>query len=164
MQARSGLGVLVSRPALDRREVILDLNSERIVRALPPDYQDGVIASMQEKGFYTIPHATGVTWGGHTGYVASTFFDAGRFGGKPIIERELSEEERTVIRTLLHLVRERGPTLHLVDVGKQSHLRRFVEEHLHPLREFPVLFRSDGQRLEGLAELTPDKVTSFLSG
>ncbi len=54
-------------------------------------------------------------------------------------------------------------TLHLVDVGKESGPRKYIEEHLHHQRGFPVLLRSDGQRLEGLAELTPDKVASFLS-
>lgn len=146
---------------VDQKDVLMFVNSLRIVRTLPLDAQDEAIRSLRDGGHYPF-------WAGTFGYAGhggsgSTVFDSGRFGGKPVIEKELSPEEEEAIRLVLRLVREKGKTLHLVDVGKESALRRAFEEHLHHLRRFPVLVRPDGRRLEGIKEFTPENLEKFLA-
>lgn len=146
---------------LDHRDVLLYVNSERIVRALPPDTQDAVISSLRGKGQYTFTAIYG--WAGHGAISGSTLFDSGRFGGKPIRAHALSEEENAAIQLVLRMIEEKRKTLHIVDVGKESPLRRVIQEHLHHLRRFPVLVRPDGRRLEGIEEFTPENLKKFLS-
>ncbi len=151
------------RPGL--RDLILYVNSEHIVRVLAPEYRDPAISSLRQQGYYTFFAGTAAPVGiaVHGGYNASTLLDSGSFGGKPIVEHELTEDEKETIRTIFRLARERGMTLHLVDVGKESWLRKLIEVHLHHLREFPVLVRPDGQRLEGVPKWSVQQIESFLS-
>ena len=148
--------------SIGREDVVLFVNSERIVKVLPPDFRDRVTEGMHERGYYTFPGAVGNP-AMHGGFIGDTVFNAGNFGGKPIISHELTEEEQETVRTVLRMVHAKGMTLHLVDVGKESHFRRIFAEHLHHLREFPVLIRHDGRRLDGFAAFTPEGITKLLS-
>lgn len=138
------------------------VNSLKLVRTLPPDTQDEAIRSLREGGYYSF-WAWGFGHAGHGGFSGSTLFDAGRFGNKPIIEEGLSPEDVEAMHLVLRLVQEKGKTLHIVDVGKESAFRRVIGEHLHHLRRFPVLVRPDGRRLEGVEQFTEEKLESFLS-
>jgi hypothetical protein len=155
-------GKMPDTPRLDRKDVVMFINSLKIVRTLPPDSQDRAIGSLRQGGYYVFWAGT-YGYAGHGGATASALWDSGRYGGKPIVEHELTPEEEDAVRLALRLVHEKGKNLHLVDVGKESAFRRLVEEHLHHLRRFPSLIRHDGRRLEGVEEFTPEKLESFLA-
>ena len=144
------------------KDVVLFINSLKIVRTLPMDAQDRAIGSLRDGGHYAMWAGT-FGYAGHGGASSSALWDSGRYGGKPIIEHELTPEEEAAMRLVLHLVHERGMNLHLVDVGKESAFRRVVEEHLHHLRRFPALLRRDGRRLQGVEEFTAEKLQTFLA-
>lgn len=146
-------------------DLFLYVDSEHIVRVLAPEFRDPAILSLRQQGYYTFFAGTAAPGGIalHGGYNASTLLDSGSFGGKPIVEHELTEGEKETVRTIFRLARERGMTLHLVEVGKESWLRKLTEVHLHHLRKFPVWVRSDGQRLEGVPKLSVQQIESFLS-
>jgi hypothetical protein len=147
---------------VDRRDVIMYVNSLKLLHVLPPDARDDAISSMSEHGHYTFTAPGG--WAGtHGGYIGSTLFDTGRYGGKPITGEELTEEEKDAIGRVLRLVHEHGRKLHLVDIGKETSFHRYIEVHLHHLRDFPVLVRPDGRRLEGITQFTKDKLAAFLN-
>ena len=139
------------------------INSLRIVRTLPLDAQDQALGSLRQGGKYSLFWGGTFGYAGHGGASASALWDSGRYGGKPVIEHELTPDEEEAIRLVLRLVQEKGKTLHIVDVGKESSFRRVIEEHLHHLRRFPVLVRPDGRRLEGVEEFTPEKLEKFLA-
>jgi hypothetical protein len=145
--------------SLERRDVLLYVNSERVVRTLPPDARDAAIAGLRDHGEYTFPLLG--TWSGHAG-ASSTTYDGGRFGNLPVVSLELPEWEQEALQAVWKLVRQQGRRLHVVDVGKESSLRRLITEHLHHLHDFPVLVRPDGRRLEGIKEFTPENLVRFL--
>jgi len=145
---------------LDRRDVLLFVDSEKVIRTLPPDAQDPTIRALRENGSYTF---WGAGYAGHGAISGGTLFDAGRFGNKPVKSRELTDAENDAIHLVWRVLHEKGRTLHIVDVGKESALRRVIQEHLHHLRTFPVLVRPDGRRLEGLEEFTLENLEKFLS-
>lgn len=147
---------------VDRKDVLMFVNSLRIVRTLPPDAQDEALRALRDGGHYPFWAGT-FGYAGHGGASGSTLWDSGRYGGKPIVENELTPDEEEAIRLVLRLVQERSKTLHIVDVGKETAFRRFIEEHRHHLRRFPVLVRPDGRRLEGIEEFTSEKLEAFLS-
>jgi hypothetical protein len=139
------------------------IKTERVIRAvLPPDARDPLIAGLESHGFYTFNAGPG-GWAGHGAILGDTAFDAGRMGHKPILDEELPEQEVEATRLVFQVLHQRRRTVHVVDVGRQSSFHRFIEEHLHHLREFPVLVRPDGRRLEGCREFTPEKLEQFLS-
>jgi hypothetical protein len=145
---------------LDHRDVLLYIKSEDIVvRVLPPDAADEAIRSLRANGHYSLPPGQG--YSGHWG--TGSFFDAGRFGNKPVRAKELPEGEEDAIRRVWAAVQEKGKRLHIVDVGKESALRRVIGEHLHHLQNFPVLVRLDGRRLEGVENFTEAGLEKFLS-
>ena len=83
--------------ALDPRDVLIYVKSEDIIRwVLPPDAQDEAARALRGKGFYTFASNFG-SWSGHSG-ATGTFFDAGRFGNKPVRGKELPEGEADAIR------------------------------------------------------------------
>lgn len=147
--------------SVDRRDVLLYLNSYRILRTLPPDAHDAAIRGMQQSGTYKF--SPFLSWAGTGPISARPMLDPGRYGNKPVSGTELTADEEAAVQLVWKLVGEKGKSVHIVDVGKESALRRFIQEHLHHLRRFPVLVRPDGRRLEGIEEFTPEKLENFLS-
>ncbi len=146
---------------LDDRDVLLYVKSEDMIRmVLPPDAGDAAIQSLRANGYYSFPMSVS-GFGGHWGTGSS--FDAGNFGNKPVRATELPEEEEDAIGRVWTAIHEKGKRLHIVDVGKESALRRVIDEHLHHLRTFPVLVRPDGRRLEGLENFDEKRLENFLS-
>jgi hypothetical protein len=147
--------------SVDSRDVLLYVRSDDVIRrVLPRDAQDEGIRAFHEHGYATV---YAQPWGGHSGFYGPTAFDSGRFGGKPVVDKELSEAEVDAVRLVQKVANEKGRTLHIVDVGKESAPRRFIEEHLHHLRHFPVLLRPDGRRLEDIQDFTQENLEKFLS-
>jgi hypothetical protein len=143
--------------ALGAQDVLMFVKSEDIIRlVLPPDAHDEALRSVHAEGFYSSPPGQ---FGGHMGPSS----DAGYFGSKPVREKEIPEAEAEAIRRASRAVSLRHKTLHVVDVGKESPLRRVIEEHLHQLHDFPVLMRPDGRRLEGAGNFTDENLAKFLS-
>jgi len=147
--------------APDDRDVLMYVRSETVIRRiLPPDAQDEGIRAFHEHGFITY---YAQPWGGHGGLFGPTVFDSGRFGNKPVLAKGLSDEEEDAVRLVWKVAHEKGKTIHIVDVGKKSALRRLIEEHLHHLRRFPVLVRPDGRRLEDVQNFSEESLERFLS-
>jgi hypothetical protein len=145
--------------ALGTRDVLMYVKSEDIIRwVLPPDAQDEALRAFRERGYYACPVIG--NWGGHS---AGSFFDAGYFGNKPVRDKKLPELEADAIDRAWVAVHAKGKRLHIVDVGKESELRRVIEEHLHHLHSFPVLVRPDGRRLEGTESFSKENLDRFLS-
>jgi hypothetical protein len=145
---------------LDPRDVLVYVRSEDVIqRVTPPDAQNEVVSALKGQGFYTFG-PTG--WAGPVA-ISDTAFNAGNFANKPITSRELPEDEEEAVRLVLKIALAKGKNVHLVDVGKESALRRLIEERLHHLRHYPVLVRPDGRRLEGLQNVTPGQLEAFLS-
>jgi hypothetical protein len=145
----------------DDRDVLMYVKSENIIRlVLPPNAQDAGIQAFREHGFLT--HQP-IFYSGHSGFVGSSVFDSGSFANKPVMDKELSEREAGAVRLVLKVVRERSKTIHIVDVGKESALRRLIVDHLHHLRNVPVLVRPDGRRLEGVQNFSEERLERFLS-
>ncbi len=141
-------------------DVLMYINSLKIVRVLPPDARDAAIGSLQDRGAYTfVPQG----YAGHGGFVGSTAFDVGRYGGKPIEAEELSEDEETAIRLVLTLAHDHGRSVHIVDIGRETSFHRYIEEHRHHLKQFPVLLRPDGRRLDGIEQFSRDRLVKFFS-
>jgi hypothetical protein len=123
-----------------------------ILRVLGPADRDQAFASLSTTGMWPL-NRTMITPGR---------MDGGNFDGKPVIHDEIPEDEAEAIHCAWDAAHKRNFRLHIVDVSKESSLRRVIEEHLHHLKAFPVLVRKDGQRLEGCTEFTPEKLDKFL--
>jgi hypothetical protein len=146
-----------------REDVLMFIKSTRVIEYLtPPDARDAAIAGLTRDGHYTFSAAAG-SYSIHGGIFGSTVFDSGRYGNKPILDKELPEEEVEATRAVFQAARAKGRTVHVVDVGRESALREYISEHLHHLKAFPVLMRPDGRRLEGCANCTPEKLEKFLA-
>jgi hypothetical protein len=126
---------------------------EHIVKVMGPADRDQVFQILNTTGFFP-GHASGIPYGR---------MDAGNFDGKAIKEREMPEDEAEAVHKIWSLALSRGRRLHIVDVAKDSVLRRVIEEHLHHLKDFPVLLRKDGQRLEGISAFTSENLDKFLA-
>lgn len=138
------------------------IKSMRVISLVTPsDAQNEVMGAMEANGHYTWASNFG-GYGGHATGGGTAFFDGGRFGDRPVYDKELPEDETEAIRLVFRKVREKGKTLHLVDVGKESPLRRMIEERWKHLKHFPVLVRPDGRRLEGPKECTEARLDEFL--
>ncbi|MFZ1023558.1 MAG: hypothetical protein WAN87_05435 [Thermoplasmata archaeon] len=141
-------------------DVLIYVKSEDMIRwVLPPDAQDEGLRGFRDSGYYTCPVAGG-KWGAHS---AGLDHNAGYFGNRPVRDKELPEEEAAAIDRAWVALRAKGKTIHIVDVGKESALRRVIEEHRHHLRSFPALVRPDGRRLEGTPNFTKENLDKFLS-
>ena len=146
--------------ALGARDVLMYVKSENVIRmVLPPDAQDEALRRLRANGYDTYFAGSSV-YGARGGFGSGS----GYFGNKAIRAKELPEPEEDAIRRVWATVRAKGLTLHLVDVGVESALRRVIEEHLHHLRNFPVLVRPDGRRLEGAQSFSEENLAEFLSG
>jgi hypothetical protein len=132
-----------------------------ILLVTPPNAVNEAMAGMEAHGYYTFG-VIGGTYGGHATGGGTSLFDGGRFGNKPVFDEELPEDEAEAVDLVARKVREGGRRLHVVDVGKESALRRLIEDHRHHLKRFPVLLRPDGRRLEGPEEFTEAKLAAFL--
>ena len=143
------------------RDVLLYVDSHSIVRVLPPDAQDECVRGLQAQGFYTFARGPFLT--GTGGFSGSTVFDAHRFGSKPVRGTELSPDEQKVVQDVWKQAHAQGRNLHIVDVGKESELHRYIQEHRRHLRRFPVLVRPDGRRLEGVEAFTPENLAHFFT-
>jgi hypothetical protein len=146
---------------LDHRDVVLYVNSEEIVGTLPSSSQDTVLQSLRGSGQYTFPAMSG--WAGHGAISPGTHSDSGPYGAQPVYSHGLTEEESKAVQLVWRAIHDSGRTLHIVDVGKETSLRRAIQEHLHHIRRFPVLFRPDGRRLEGIEEFTLPNLEKFLT-
>lgn len=146
--------------AVDPRDVLIYIRTEETVRwVLPPEAHDAAIADLRDSGYYTFRPGAYESAPGAT----STTFAAGRFQNRPVVEPDVPEDEEEAIRRAGYAVVAHGRRLHVVDVGKESALRRLIAEHLHRLRRFPVLVRPDGRRLEGADQFTDERLASFLA-
>jgi hypothetical protein len=144
---------------LDPRDVLMYVKSEDVIRkVLPPDAHDEAIRGFRAQAFYCVPPVA-ANYGGHIGPA----HDVGYFGNKPVIDKEIPEAEEEAVQRAMKAVYDQGKKLYIVDVGKESALRRVIEEHLHSLRDFPVLVRPDGRRLEGVRNFSPENLGRFLS-
>jgi len=144
--------------ALSPRDVLLFVKSEDIIRmVLAPDAQDEVLRAYRARGYCTPPMAS------LRGLPISPGPGAGYFGNKPVRDKEIPEAEQEAIQRALSFVHQKGKSLHIVDVGKESALRRVIAEHLHHLHNFPVLVRPDGRRLEGSESFSNENLEKFLS-
>jgi len=145
--------------AVDRRDVLMFVKSEDIIRrVLPPDAHDEALRGFHSQAYLSIPPPAALR-GGHIG----PGWEAGYFGNKPVRDKEIPELEEEAIHRTVMAVHGRGKTLHIVDVGKESPLRRVIAEHLHQLHSFPVLVRPDGRRLEGVQNFSQENLEKFLS-
>ena len=141
-------------------DVLMYINSLKIVRVLPPDSRDAAIGALQDHGAYTfVPQG----WSGHGGFLGDTPFNAGHYGGRPIETEELTEDEETAIRLVLTLAHDHGRSVHIVDIGRETSFHRYIEEHRHHLKQFPVLLRPDGRRLDGIEQFSRDRLGKFFS-
>ncbi|MFZ0892431.1 MAG: hypothetical protein WB778_03910 [Thermoplasmata archaeon] len=144
---------------LGNDDVLIYVKSESFIRwVLPPDAQDEGLRAFRGSGYYTCPVIG--NWGGHS---AGIDHNAGYFGNRPVRDKEIPEEEAAAIDRAWVALRARGKTIHIIDVGKESPLRRVIEEHRHHLRSFPVLVRHDGRRLEGCPNFSKESLEKFLS-
>lgn len=143
---------------VQRSDVLMFVKSEsHIVAVLPPDYQNEAIASTRSTGGYTFPPITGhASGGGQAAWGES-------LGGRPIHQTELPADEEMALDRVARALAAKAGRLHVVDVGKQSSLRRYIEDRLHHLTNFPVLVRPDGRRLEGCSSFTDSNLAKFLA-
>jgi hypothetical protein len=140
-------------------DVLIYVKSENIIRwVLPPDAQDEGLRAFRASGYYTCP-----VIGGNWGHSAGIDHNAGSFGNRPVRDKEIPEEEAAAIDRAWVALRAKGKTIHIVDVGKESPLRRVIEEHRHHLHRFPVLVRPDGRRLEGIPNFRNENLERFLA-
>ena len=145
---------------IDRRDVLMYIKSADVIqRVMPQEAHHEVMRAITERGYATLSPTT--IYGGSR--LAGYAYDAGNFGGKPVRAKEIPEAEEEAICRAWDAVREKGKTLHVVDVGRESGPRRLIEEHLHHLRDFPVLVRPDGRRLEGSRNFNATNLEKFLS-
>jgi hypothetical protein len=143
---------------VNERDVLLYVKSEDVIRmVLPPDAQDEALRAYRAHGYCTAP------LGSLRGLPIAPGPGAGYFGNKPIRDKEIPEGEQEVIQRVLAAAHHQGRDLHIVDVGKESALRRLIEEHLHKIRKYPVLVRPDGRRLEGIESVREEELQRFLS-
>jgi hypothetical protein len=140
------------------QDVLMYVNSAAIVRTLPVGDHDLLLGGMQEHGYCTVPAG-----GSASSHIVPADYNAGDFGGRPVRGQELSEEDQEACLRAWEAVHRTGKTLHIVDVGKESELHRYIALHLHHLRRFPVLVRPDGRRLEGPEAFTEENLARFLS-
>ena len=147
---------------LHSSDVVMYVKSQRtILRVTPPDAVNEVMAGMEAHGYYTFGAIPG-SYGGHVTGGGTALFDGGRFGNKPVFDEELPEDEAEALDLVARKVQESGRRLHVVDVGRESALRRLIEDRLHHLKRFPVLLRPDGRRLEGPEDFTEARIAAFL--
>jgi len=143
---------------LSAQDVLMYVKSEDTIRmVLAPDAQDEALRAYRANGYCTPAMAS------LRGLPLTPGPDAGYFGNRPVREKEIPEAEEEAIQRASLAVHNRGKTLHIVDVGKESVLRRVIEEHVHHLRDFPVLVRTDGRRLEGIGNFSDENLKKFLS-
>jgi hypothetical protein len=144
-------------------DVLMFIRSTRVIEYVtPPNARDAAIAGLTESGHYTFTPAAG-SYAIHGGIFGGTVFDSGRYGNKPILDKELPQDEIDATRAVFRAAHAKHRTVHVVDVGRESALREYISEHLHHLKSFPVLMRPDGRRLEGCANCTPEKLEKFLA-
>lgn len=135
------------------------VRSEDIIRrVLPPDAHDEALRAFHSQAFFCVPPPAALR-GGHIG----PGWEAGYFGNKPVRDKEIPEVEEDAIQLAVRAVHGQGRNLYIVDVGKESALRRVISEHLNHLHRFPVLVRPDGRRLEGADNFSRQNLEKFLS-
>lgn len=77
-----------------RRDVVLYVNSETVVRTLPEDARDAAISGLRNHGEYTFTMQPG--WSGHAG-ASETSSPTASYAHKPIVSRELSESQQEAL-------------------------------------------------------------------
>jgi hypothetical protein len=140
-------------------DLLLYVRSIPVVRdVLPPEARDDALEEMASAGWVLAPTHLGI---GAPGTSSASVTSRG--GREPVVDHEIPESEEAAVRRVWDLAGRTGRRLHLVDVGKESVLRRVIAEHLHHLHEFPVLVRRDRERLEGAQAFTTENLERFLS-
>jgi hypothetical protein len=88
-------------------------------------------------------------------------------GGEQAVEGSernvVPDEDRMRVMTTWKIADGLGYQLHVVDIGQHSRFHAIIEKHLHDLKEFPVLVRPNGDRLEGPAAFSEDGLRAFLA-
>jgi hypothetical protein len=146
-----------------REDVLMFIKSTRVIELVtPPDARDTTIAALTRNGFlsFAAMPAANVVRGG---IAESTAFDSVALANEAALDKELPDDEVEATRAVFQAARAKGRTVHVVDVGRESALREYISEHLHHLKDFPVLMRPDGRRLKGCANCTPEKLEKFLA-
>jgi hypothetical protein len=144
-------------------DILMFIKSTRVIEFVtPPGARDAAILGLQQRGQYTF-FAGPAPFAIHGGISGSTAFDSGQYGGKPIFDDQLPQDEVEATRNVFQAAHAKRRTVHVVDAGRETPLREYISEHLHRLKSFPVLIRPDGRRLEGAANCTPEKLEKFLA-
>ena len=80
---------------------------------------------------------------------------------EPKYDYVLSEDQQKVIEIVNENARRYDVKVEVVDVTKESVLRRVLQKEREKIRIFPTLITDSGHRIEG--EMTEERVESFLS-
>ena len=74
----------------------------------------------------------------------------------------LSDDQAHALAMTEEIAAERGYRLRVVDVGKAGMFTKLVAEHLRGVEKFPVLIGASGQRLEGTAAFTEERLCDIM--
>jgi DNA-binding Lrp family transcriptional regulator len=74
----------------------------------------------------------------------------------------LSDDQAHALAMAEETAARRGYRIRVVDVGKAGMLTKLVAEHLRGVEDFPVLIGPTGQRLEGVAAFTEERLCDMM--
>jgi DNA-binding Lrp family transcriptional regulator len=74
----------------------------------------------------------------------------------------LSDDQARCATLVEDLAGKRGYKVNVVDVGKAGRIERLVTEHLRGVQKFPVVVDPSGRRLEGVEEITEEKLCALM--
>jgi glutaredoxin len=80
----------------------------------------------------------------------------------PKYELILPEDQKDSVETVRRLADRNGFDVHIIDVTKESILRREIQKGIEGIRIFPTLVTDSGIRIEGTA--TKERLESLLTG
>jgi hypothetical protein len=79
----------------------------------------------------------------------------------PREEYVLPEDQRRTVEIVKDVASRHGVEVKVVDVGRESILRKAIREERDRIKVFPALVADSGERIEG--DVTEEQVESFLS-
>jgi glutaredoxin len=80
---------------------------------------------------------------------------------EPRYEFVLSEDQQAIVEMVERIASKHGLEVEVVDVAKESVLRREIQKEFEKVRTFPTLTVSSGEKIEG--KITEKEVESILS-